>query len=106
MSDRFLGKATYLKTFSSQLSDSGTILKNDLRKLSGFFDLLSPCPQLDLIYTVKFTQPPLLRPLFQDPLPLSDADIISGSSLTRRTHIDEEEAWTRLVYLQENNYQI
>ena len=33
-----------------------------------------PCPHLDLIYTIKFMQPPLLRPLFHD--------IISGSSFT------------------------
>ena len=28
----------------------------------------SPCPHLDLIYTKKFTHPPLLRPLSHDPL--------------------------------------
>ena len=32
---------------------------------------LPPCPHLDMnmIYTIEFTQPPLLRPLFHDPLP-------------------------------------
>ena len=45
-----------------------------------FLDFLSPppCPHLELINTIKFMQPPLLRPLFHD----SDVDIISGSSLT------------------------
>ena len=28
-----------------------------------------PCPHLDLIYTMKFMQPPLLRPLIHDPFP-------------------------------------
>ena len=43
---------------------------------------LPPCPHLDLIYTINFNQPPLLRPLFHDPPPPSDADIIYGCSLT------------------------
>ena len=38
----------------------------------------SPCPHLELIYTIKFRQPPLLRPLFHDPL--LRWDIISQSS--------------------------
>ena len=33
----------------------------------------------DLIFSMKFSQPPLLRPLFNDPPPPSDADIIYGS---------------------------
>ena len=53
----------------------------DARNIFGFIDPLTPCPHLNLIYTTKYTQPPLLCPLFEDPLPLSDADIISGSSL-------------------------
>ena len=39
-----------------------------------------PCPHLDLIYTIKFTQPPLLRLHFHGPLP--HADVISGISQT------------------------
>ena len=50
----------------------------DIRKILGFFDPLPPCPHLDLIYTIKFKQPPLLRTLFNDPPPPSDADVISG----------------------------
>ena len=33
-----------------------------------FHDPLPPCPHLELIYTIKFTQPPLLNPLLHDPL--------------------------------------
>ena len=33
----------------------------DVRKILGFFDLLPPCPHLGLIYSTKFTQPPLLH---------------------------------------------
>ena len=42
-------------------------------------DFLPPpaSPDLEQIYTTKFTQPPLLRPIFHDPPPPSDADIIS-----------------------------
>ena len=41
------------------------------QKFAIFDPLLSPpCPHLGLISTIKFTQPPLLRPLFHDPLPL------------------------------------
>ena len=39
---------------------------------------------MDLIYTIKFTQPPILCQLFHDPPPPSEADIISGSSPTAR----------------------
>ena len=46
------------------------------------FWLPPPCPHLDLIYTIKFTQPPLLCLLFHDPPPPSDAIIKCGSSLT------------------------
>ena len=42
-----------------------------------------PCPHLDLVFTVRFTQTPLLRPLFL--YPLSDADIITGGHLRRFT---------------------
>ena len=41
---------------------------------------LPPFPLLDLIYTIKFKQPPLLHLLSMTSSP-SDADIISGSSL-------------------------
>ena len=41
---------------------------NDIGKIFGFFDLLPPCQHLELIYTMKFTQPRLLRPLSNDPL--------------------------------------
>ena len=37
---------------------------NDVNKNFGSFDPLSPCPHLELIYTIKFMQPPLLRPIF------------------------------------------
>ena len=34
-----------------------------------YFDPLPlPCPHLELIHTLKYAQPPLLWPLFQDPL--------------------------------------
>ena len=33
----------------------------DVRKFLGFFDPLPPCPHLGLIYSTKFTQPPLLH---------------------------------------------
>ena len=39
---------------------------------ANFWDFLTrspPCPHLDLIYTIKFTQPPLFHLLFRDPLP-------------------------------------
>ena len=42
---------------------------------------LTPFPGVDLIYTIKFMQPPLLCPLFHDPPSPSDVDITSGSSL-------------------------
>ena len=38
---------------------------------------------MDLIYIIKFTQPPLPRPLFHDPLLPCNADIIYSSSLTQ-----------------------
>ena len=38
-------------------------------KFSDFLTPSPPCPHLDLIYTIKFTQPPLLRTLIHDPLP-------------------------------------
>ena len=44
-----------------------------------FFWLPLPCLHLDLIYTIKFIQPPLLCRLVHYPTP-SDADIISGNS--------------------------
>ena len=56
---------------------------NDICKILGFFDPLPPCPHLELIYTIQFTQPPLLCPLFYDPPPTSDAEIISGGSLNQ-----------------------
>ena len=53
--------------------------------MSGIFSNLlthsPPCPHLDLIYTIKFTKPPVLCPLFHDPP--SDVDIIPGSSLSQ-----------------------
>ena len=54
----------------------------DFRK----FSPSSPCPHLDLIYKIKFKQPPLLRPrpLFNDPPPPSDADILFGCPITRQ----------------------
>ena len=40
-------------------------------EFSGFLTPSPPCLHLDLIYTIEFTQPPLLRPLFHDlPPPL------------------------------------
>ena len=52
-------------------------------KCLDLLDLFPPCPHLELICSIKCTQPPLLLSLFQDPPPPSDADTISGSSLTR-----------------------
>ena len=46
------------------------VSRYDVRKNFGFFDPLPPCLHLDLIYTIKFTQPLLLRPLFHDPPPM------------------------------------
>ena len=46
---------------------------------SKFSDFLTPtpCPHLDLIYTMRFTQPPLLRQLFHDlPFPLGCVHLI------------------------------
>ena len=34
-----------------------------------------------MIYSIELMQPPLLRPIFHDPPPPSDADITSGGSL-------------------------
>ena len=42
----------------------------DVRKIFRFFDPLPPCPHLELICSIKFTQPLLLRPLFHDPPPM------------------------------------
>ena len=56
----------------------------DVRKIFGFF---YPLPQvridLDQVYSIKFMQTPLPRPLYHAPSP-SEADIISGSSLNSR----------------------
>ena len=41
-------------------------LPDEVRKILGFLTPSTPCPHLDLIYTTKFTRPPLLRPLFHD----------------------------------------
>ena len=42
----------------------------DVRKILGFFDPLPPCLHLGLIYSTKFTQPPLLHLLLgKPPLP-------------------------------------
>ena len=60
--------------------------------MSTNFRTFSPPPPLsaclDLIYTIKFVQPSLLRPLFYDPPHPSDADIISGCSLRVGSIID------------------
>ena len=34
-----------------------------------FWDFLTPSPLFAFYYTIRFTQPPLLRPLFHDPPP-------------------------------------
>ena len=44
---------------------------NEVGKIFGIFDPLSPCLHLGLIYSTKFTQPPLLHLLFGYPSPLS-----------------------------------
>ena len=58
---------------------------------TNFVEFMTPSPlsHLDVIYAVKFMQPLLLCPLFPHPLPLSDADIISGSSPTGWSNEDE-----------------
>ena len=38
-------------------------------KFSAFLTPFPPCPHLELICSIEFTQPPLLRPLFPDPPP-------------------------------------
>ena len=54
-------------------------------KFSNFLCPSPSCPQMELIYTTKSTQSPLLCALFHDPpSPPSDADIISGCSLFPR----------------------
>ena len=56
-----------------------------IRKIFGILDPLPPCSQSGLIYSTKFTQPPLLHShsgqIFRPPLPLS-SNIINGSPLT------------------------
>ena len=50
-----------------------------LKTSTKFSDFLTPtpCPHLDLIYTMRFTQPPLLRQLFHDlPFPLGCVHLI------------------------------
>ena len=42
----------------------------DVRKHFGYFDSLPPCPHLDLIYTKKFTQPPMRTSYLEAPLPV------------------------------------
>ena len=41
-----------------------------------FFDPLPPRPHLELIYTTKFKQPPLLRRISHDPRPLRCGHLI------------------------------
>ena len=50
---------------------------NDVLIILGFLDPFPLCPHLELICTLGSTQP-----LFHDSSPLSDEDIISGSSIT------------------------
>ena len=57
---------------------------NDICKIFGFFHPLSPCPHLNQFCSMKFRQPPLVRPLFHDPPPRSNADIIFGGPQRRR----------------------
>ena len=42
----------------------------EVLKSFAFYDPLPPCPHLDLIYTMKFIQPPSLRLLFHEPPPM------------------------------------
>ena len=42
---------------------------NDIRKNFVYFLPPPPCPHLELIYGIKFTQPTLPCPFFHDPLP-------------------------------------
>ena len=58
----------FLSTSSSRCREGGSSIY-DIPNISGFFDLLPLCPHLELIYMIKLSQPPLLRPLFHDPLP-------------------------------------
>ena len=58
----------------------------DVSIIFGFFTPSSPCQRLELINTIKFTQPLLLCPLFQDTPPPFDADFISESSLRGEQH--------------------
>ena len=50
-------------------------------------DIERSISELELIYTIEFTHPPLLRPLFHDPPPPSNADVISGSPQTIKGHL-------------------
>ena len=43
---------------------------NNIHIIIAIFYPLSPCPLLNLIFSMRFMQPPLLRPPFHDPLPL------------------------------------
>ena len=53
-------------------------------KTLDFLTTSPPFLHLELIYDIKFTQPLLLRLLFHDTPSPSDADIISGGSLSGR----------------------
>ena len=69
-----------------------------------FSDFLIPlCPYLYLIFTIQFTEPPLLPPLFHEPP--SDADIISRSSQREakrrgRRHFATKRLWDHLRFKQ------
>ena len=49
------------------ITDLGASIIDDARKAFGFFCPPPPCPHLELIYALNFTQPPLLHLLFHDP---------------------------------------
>ena len=54
----------------------------DVRKIFRILDPIPPCPQLGLIYSTKFTQPPLLHHLLGQPPSSLIADVINRSPLT------------------------
>ena len=45
-----------------------------------------PCPHLELICSIKFTQPPCLHPLFHDPLPPQMRTSFLEAPLARRLY--------------------
>ena len=59
----------------------------------------SPCPHLVLIYSIVFTQPPLLQFLIRCHLPPPSADVIYGWSISRP--LEQDLVYVEIIYLVE-----